>query len=40
MKAVVVHELNKFSVESVELDPPKMGEVLVKMKATGVATPI
>ncbi len=36
MKAVVVHELNKFSVESVELDPPKMGEVLVKMKATGV----
>lgn len=36
MKAVVAHELNRFSVEEVTLDPPKAGEVLVKMKATGV----
>jgi S-(hydroxymethyl)glutathione dehydrogenase/alcohol dehydrogenase len=36
MKAVVVHELNKFSVEDVQLDNPQIGEVLVKMKATGV----
>jgi S-(hydroxymethyl)glutathione dehydrogenase / alcohol dehydrogenase len=36
MKAVVAHELNKFSVENVELDPPQIGEVLVKMRATGV----
>ena len=36
MKAVVVQKQNEYSVTSVELDPPKMGEVLVKMKATGV----
>jgi len=36
MKAVVAHELNRFSVEEVTLDPPKAGEVLVKMKATGI----
>jgi len=36
MKAVVAHELNKFTVENVSLDPPKAGEVLVKMAATGV----
>ncbi|HCU88863.1 MAG TPA: alcohol dehydrogenase, partial [Gammaproteobacteria bacterium] len=36
MKAVVVDELDKFGVTDVELDPPKVGEVLVKMKATGV----
>jgi len=36
MKAVVVHELNKFSVENISLDAPKAGEVLVKMAATGV----
>ncbi len=36
MKAVVAHELNKFSVETVTLDPPKAGEILVKMKATGI----
>lgn len=36
MKAVVVKELNQFSVENVTLDPPKTGEVLVKMKATGI----
>jgi S-(hydroxymethyl)glutathione dehydrogenase/alcohol dehydrogenase len=36
MKAVVVHELNKFSVEDVTLDPPRAGEVHVKMAACGV----
>jgi S-(hydroxymethyl)glutathione dehydrogenase/alcohol dehydrogenase len=36
MKAVVAHEVNKFSVEDVSLDPPQAGEVLVKMAATGV----
>jgi len=36
MKAVVVHEINKFSVEDVTLDPPKAGEVKIKMRATGV----
>ncbi|MBM4228859.1 MAG: Zn-dependent alcohol dehydrogenase [Gammaproteobacteria bacterium] len=36
MKAVVANKLNEYSVTSVDLDPPKMGEVLIKMKATGV----
>ncbi|MFZ5652860.1 MAG: zinc-binding dehydrogenase [Pseudomonadota bacterium] len=36
IKAVVAHELNRFAVEKVTLDPPKAGEVLVRMKATGV----
>ena len=36
MKAVVVNELNSFATEEVTLDPPKAGELLVKMKATGV----
>ena len=36
MKAVVATELNEFSVMNVDLDSPKVGEVLVKMKATGV----
>lgn len=36
MKAVVAHELNKFSVEEVTLAPPQAGEVLVKIKATGI----
>lgn len=36
MKAVVVHELNKFAVEEVTLDPPQAGEVKIKMRATGV----
>ena len=36
MKAVVCHELNKIAVEDVTLDPPKAGEVRVKMAATGV----
>jgi S-(hydroxymethyl)glutathione dehydrogenase/alcohol dehydrogenase len=36
MKAVVCQELNKISVEDVTLDPPKAGEVHVKMSACGV----
>ncbi|MFT4584602.1 MAG: S-(hydroxymethyl)glutathione dehydrogenase/alcohol dehydrogenase [Gammaproteobacteria bacterium] len=36
MKAVVVNEIDSFGVTDVELDAPKAGEVLVKMKATGV----
>ena len=36
MKAVVVHELNRFAVENVELAPPKAQEVKVKMVAAGV----
>ncbi|MEM7282705.1 MAG: Zn-dependent alcohol dehydrogenase, partial [Pseudomonadota bacterium] len=36
MKAVVIKDLNDLSVESVDLDSPKTGEVLVKMKASGV----
>ena len=36
MKAVVAHEVDNFSVVDVELDPPKTGEVLVKMQATGI----
>ncbi len=36
MKAVVCHELNKIAVEDVTLDPPKAGEVKVKMAACGV----
>ncbi|MEM7250338.1 MAG: Zn-dependent alcohol dehydrogenase [Pseudomonadota bacterium] len=36
MKAVVADKLDHFAVSEVTLDPPKMGEVLVKMKATGV----
>lgn len=36
MKAVVCHELNKISVEDVTLDPPKAGELKIKMAATGV----
>jgi len=36
MKAVVALGLNRISVEEVTLDPPKAGEVLVKMGATGV----
>ena len=36
MKAVVAHELNRMSVEQVELDPPKAHEVKVKMVAAGV----
>jgi S-(hydroxymethyl)glutathione dehydrogenase / alcohol dehydrogenase len=36
MKAVVCTGLNQISVEDVVLDPPKAGEVKVKMTATGV----
>lgn len=36
MKAVVVHEVNKIEVREVSLDPPKKGEVKIKMAATGV----
>ncbi|MGE3848973.1 MAG: Zn-dependent alcohol dehydrogenase [Gammaproteobacteria bacterium] len=36
MKAVVAHAVNDFSVVNVDLDKPKTGEVLVKMKATGI----
>jgi S-(hydroxymethyl)glutathione dehydrogenase/alcohol dehydrogenase len=35
-KAVVAHALNKLSVETVDIDEPKAGEVLVKIGATGV----
>jgi len=36
MKALVAHELNRISVEEVTIDPPKAGELLIQMKATGV----
>ncbi|MBW2266973.1 MAG: Zn-dependent alcohol dehydrogenase [Deltaproteobacteria bacterium] len=36
MKALVCTEPGKFSVENVTLDPPKTGEIRVKMGATGV----
>jgi S-(hydroxymethyl)glutathione dehydrogenase/alcohol dehydrogenase len=36
MKAVVAHAVNDFSVVNVDLDPPKVGEVLVRMRATGI----
>ena len=36
MKAVVAHDIDDFSVVNVDLDAPKVGEVLVKMKATGI----
>ncbi|MBV1877616.1 MAG: Zn-dependent alcohol dehydrogenase [Pseudomonadales bacterium] len=36
MKAVVTRGLNEYAVEEVTLDPPKAGEVLVKILATGV----
>ena len=36
MKAVVMRDVQQYAVESVSLDPPKTGEVLVRMKATGV----
>ena len=36
MKAVVAHGVDDFSVVNVDLDPPKVGEVLVQMKATGI----
>ena len=36
MKAVVVDAHNEYSVQEVSLDPPKAGEVMVDIKATGV----
>ena len=36
MKAVVVEKINEYSVQDVQLDPPKAGEVRVKIKAAGV----
>ncbi len=36
MKALIAQAIDKYSVEEVTLDPPKAGEVLVKMAATGV----
>ncbi len=36
MKAVVVNEIDSYATEEVTLDPPKAGELLIKMKATGV----
>ena len=36
MKALVATELNKIAVQEVTLDPPKAGEVKIKMGATGV----
>ncbi len=36
MKAVVARELGQIAVENVELAPPRAGEVLVRMRATGV----
>ena len=36
MKALVALELNRLSVEQVDIEPPRAGEVLVRMKAAGV----
>jgi len=36
MKALVASENDKYSVEEVTLDPPKPGEIVIKMAATGV----
>lgn len=36
MKAVVVREAGSYAVEEVTVDPPKSGELKIRMKATGV----
>jgi S-(hydroxymethyl)glutathione dehydrogenase/alcohol dehydrogenase len=36
MKALVTSENDKYSVEEVAIDPPKAGELAIKMSATGV----
>jgi S-(hydroxymethyl)glutathione dehydrogenase / alcohol dehydrogenase len=36
VKALVAHALNQIAVEEVRIDPPKAGELLVRMGATGV----
>ena len=35
-RAAVVREFNQLAIETIELDPPKAGEVLVKIQAAGV----
>ncbi len=35
-RAAVIPAINELSIETIELDPPKSGEVLVKMRAAGV----
>ena len=39
MKALVYTEATKCSVEEVQLDAPKAGELKIKMAATGVSRP-
>ncbi len=36
IKAAVVRDINKLSIETIELDPPKATEVLVRVRAAGV----
>src|SRR5258705_12404358 len=36
MKALVTREMNQYSVEDLKIDPPKPGELRIKMGATGV----
>ncbi|MCB1704085.1 MAG: Zn-dependent alcohol dehydrogenase [Halioglobus sp.] len=36
MKAAVVREAGKFSIEELTIDPPSKGELKIRMKATGV----
>jgi S-(hydroxymethyl)glutathione dehydrogenase/alcohol dehydrogenase len=36
MKALISRELDQYSVEEVSIDPPKAGELRIKMAATGV----
>ncbi len=36
MKALVTRDLDKYSVEELTIDPPKAGEIRIKMGATGV----
>jgi Zn-dependent alcohol dehydrogenase len=35
-RAAVVREINKLTIETVELDAPKASEVLVRVRAAGV----
>ncbi len=35
-RAAVVRELNQLTIETIELDPPKATEVLVRVHAAGV----
>ena len=36
MKAVVVTNTNEYCIEEIELDPPKAGEIRVKLEAAGL----